>query len=287
MSDLVVTKALASVQIGPDDSADGPGTFSLILSTDAIDRDGEVVETGAFNPLPDHISMDIDHGMSVATTVGSGVPFYNAAGQLQVDGTFASTELGQQVRTLVREGHVRTASVAMIPTVKTKAQDGNGPTRITQADLLNGAFTPVPSNTTARVLAAKSVAQLEALSVKVGARNSGTDQSLIQSIHDLAERLGAICTPNDGNVEDPAGDQPAGGSDGSVTAPARGVRSVTDAETKSTEDATQAADSSEGKSAADAAAVKAAADAADDLDAEHEAFLVATTAELLKAVAGL
>jgi hypothetical protein len=70
-----VTKTFATVELGPDDSADGPGTFSLILSTDAVDRDGEIVESGAFNPLPDHISMDVDHGMSVATTVGSGRPF--------------------------------------------------------------------------------------------------------------------------------------------------------------------------------------------------------------------
>lgn len=194
----VVTKALATVEIGPDDAADGPGSFSLILSTDALDRDGEVVESGAFEPLPEHISMDVDHGMSVATTVGSGKPWYNPSGQLQVDGTFASTELGQSVRTLVREGHVRTASVAMIPTVKTKSADGAGPTRITKADLLNGAFTPVPSNTTARVLSAKSVADLADL--KAGARHSAADMKAIQSMHDLAAGLGAIC--GDGSSEE-------------------------------------------------------------------------------------
>jgi hypothetical protein len=195
-TDFAVTKALASVEIGPNDDAAGPGTFSLILSTDAVDRDGEVVEKGAFNPLPDHISMDVDHGMSVATTVGSGRPFYNSDGDLQVDGTFASTELGQSVRTLVREGHVRTASVAMIPTVKTKSKD-DGPARITKADLLNGAFTPVPSNTTAKVLSAKSAADLADL--KAGARHSAADLKAIQSIHDMSAGLGAIC--GDGSSE--------------------------------------------------------------------------------------
>jgi hypothetical protein len=138
--------------------------------------------------------------MSVATTVGSGQPFYNADGDLQVDGTFASTELGQQVRTLVREGHVRTASVAMIPTVKTKSKDATGPVRITKADLLNGAFTPVPSNTTAKVLAAKSVQELAGLAGKAGARNSAADARDIQQMHDLAAGLGAIC--GDGSSEE-------------------------------------------------------------------------------------
>lgn len=195
----VVTKALGTVEIG-DDEAGGPGTFSLILSNDTHDRDGEVVESGAFNPLPEHISMDVDHGMSVVTTVGSGRPWYNPSGELQVDGTFASTDLGQSVRTLVREGHVRTASVSMIPTVKTKSSSGDGPTRITKAELLNGAFTPVPSNTTARVLSAKSARELADLAdLKVGARNSQSDQSDLQSIHDLAAGLGAIC--GDGSSE--------------------------------------------------------------------------------------
>jgi hypothetical protein len=71
--DFAVTKAIASIEPGPDDET-GPGTFSLILSTSDVDRDGEIVAPGAFEPLPDHIAMDIDHGMSVATTGGFRAP---------------------------------------------------------------------------------------------------------------------------------------------------------------------------------------------------------------------
>lgn len=253
----VVTKALAAVEIGPDDSADGPGTFSLILSTDTVDRDGEIVESGAFEPLPDHISMDVDHGMSVATTVGSGHPFYNPAGQLQVDGTFASTALGQSVRTLVREGHVRTASVAMIPTVKTKSSAASGgPTRITKADLLNGAFTPVPSNTTARILSAKSVAELADLDTKAGARHSAADMRSIQAIHDMTAGLGAVC--GDGSSEGKHGAPPD--------------TTTSDVDTKSV--VTPPLDS-----AADAAA-QAAADAADDTAGDDDIVKDATIAAL-------
>lgn len=195
-----VTKALAAIEPGPD-TGEGPGTFSLILSTSDLDRDGEVVDPGAFDPLPEHIAMDIDHGMSVATTVGSGRPFYREDGKLQVDGTYASTELGQQTRTLVREGHVRTASVAMLPLKKTK--DADGTTHITSADLLNGAFTPVPSNKGATVLSAKSLDALlreDAAALKAGKRNSASDQRDLQSIHDLSAGLGAVC--GDGSSEE-------------------------------------------------------------------------------------
>jgi hypothetical protein len=142
--------------------------------------------------------------------VASGRPYYDPEGNLRVDGTFASTELGQNTRTLVREGHVRTASVAMIPTKKSKDEDGT--TRIVKADLLNGAFTPVPSNRSAMVLSAKSAAKvLDGVDtlLKAGARNSAGDQAIVQAIHDLASNLGAIC--GDGSSEE--GGRPAGDPD--------------------------------------------------------------------------
>ena len=42
-----------------------------------LDRDGEVIDAKAFDPLPDHITFDIDHGMSAATTVASGRPHFD------------------------------------------------------------------------------------------------------------------------------------------------------------------------------------------------------------------
>jgi hypothetical protein len=261
--DFAVTKAIASIEPGPDDET-GPGTFSLILSTSDVDRDGEIVAPGAFEPLPDHIAMDIDHGMSVATTVASGRPYYDPEGNLRVDGTFASTELGQNTRTLVREGHVRTASVAMIPSKKSKDEDGT--TRIVKADLLNGAFTPVPSNRSAMVLSAKSAAKvLDGVDtlLKAGARNSAGDQAVVQAIHDLVSNLGAICGNGSSEEGGSSGDPD---NDGDANGVERGRKAVEDADTKTTEVAPQG--DAESKTAADDAATKAASDAAVDLDAE-------------------
>jgi len=134
------------------DASDFPGTFEVILSTPELDRDGEVIEKGAFEPLPEFVSFDIDHGMSVATTVASGAPRYDGA-LLKVKGTWSSIPEAQKVRTLVREGHVRFTSVAfMAPKYETK----DGVPTITKAEILNGAFTPIPSNRGAEVIAAKS-----------------------------------------------------------------------------------------------------------------------------------
>lgn len=168
-----------------DAADDATGSFEVILSAPTMDRDGEIIDAKAFEPLPDHITFDIDHGMSVVTTVGSGVPSYDDAGNLVVSGTFSSIPRAQEVRTLVREGHIRTTSVAFMDAKRTKGEDGK--THITQAELLNGAFVPIPSNREALVVSAKEY------DAKVGARNSEQDATRLQQIHDLTVENGAEC----------------------------------------------------------------------------------------------
>jgi hypothetical protein len=147
---------LAQVKV-PDlvEGSDPNGEFEVILSAPTLDRDGEVIDAKVFEPLPDHISFDVDHGMSTATTVGSGQPFYDG-NLLKVRGTFSSIPRAQEVRTLVREGHIRTTSVAFMGAVR---ETRDGVDHITHAELLNGAFVPIPSNRDARVLTAKNYAE--------------------------------------------------------------------------------------------------------------------------------
>ena len=157
-----------------------PGEFEVILSAPTKDRDGETLLPDEWKqPLPDRITFDADHGMSVASTVGSGVPTLNDAGELKVAGTYSSLARAQEVRTLVNEGHIRTTSVAFM-TEKSPQKDGKG--KVTR-ELLNGAFVAVPSNREALVLSSKGV--------KAGARNSASDMAHVQAIHDHALSLGA------------------------------------------------------------------------------------------------
>lgn len=167
----VVTKATGTVTT-VEDSLSKNGEFDVILSTKALDRDGDQLHPDEWmQPLPDKINFDSDHGMSVATCVGSGKPFLNESGQLQVRGTFASTPHGQSVRSLIKEGHIDSVSVAF-RAVKTE-KDGK-PRR----ELLNGAFVAVPANPEAKVLAVKS------------AKYADPEVYIKQVIDDVAEKFG-------------------------------------------------------------------------------------------------
>jgi hypothetical protein len=195
---------LGEVKSVEDADGDPNGEFDVILSAPTLDRDGEVVDSKIFEPLPDHITFDIDHGMSVATTVGSGKPFYDG-GKLRVKGTYSSIPFAQNVRTLVKEGHIRTASVAFMGAVR---EEKGGVPHIVSAELLNGAFVPIPSNREAVVLTAKAFEE------KAGSRNNGKDADRLQAIHDLAVENGATCaateaTPAPVTPADEAGKSPA------------------------------------------------------------------------------
>ena len=160
-----------------------PGSFEVILSAPTKDRDGDTLLPDEWKtPLPDHITFDSDHGMTVATTVGSGVPRIDEeTGNLVVAGSYSSLPRAQEVRTLVNEGHIRTTSVAFM-SEKTEKDGKSASVR----ELLNGAFVAIPSNREALVLASKGV--------KAGARNSAGDLAGLQSIHDTATALGADCS---------------------------------------------------------------------------------------------
>jgi hypothetical protein len=146
---LVVKDVVAEVAPAPDEPDSPHGTFEVILSAPVIDRDGETLRPEEWEPLPEHITFDIDHGMSVASTVGSGRPALDERGNLVVRGTYASTDLAQTTRALVNERHIRTTSVAFL-----RKQDRK--TGKPRRELLNGAFVAVPANTAALVLSSKA-----------------------------------------------------------------------------------------------------------------------------------
>jgi hypothetical protein len=177
------------------------GTFEVVLSAPTLDRDGEVIDTRAFDPLPDHISFDTDHSMTCDSVVGSGVPYYAEDGTLRVKGGYCSDARSQTIRQKVAEGHIRTTSVTFMAAKRSK--DDKDVTHITAGELLNGTFTPIPSNREAVVLAAKSIVS------KAGRRNSASDAALIKAIHDATVALGA----HDDTDESGSADDPASGKD--------------------------------------------------------------------------
>jgi HK97 family phage prohead protease len=130
----------------------GPGAFEAVVSNESLDRDGEVVARGAFNPLPASVPIHVDHKMTSEGLVGSGRPFYDAGGVLKVAGVFAGTPRAQVIRQLVVEGHLSSMSVGFHAAT---FKDVGGVRNIVKAELLEVSFVSVPSNREARVLTAR------------------------------------------------------------------------------------------------------------------------------------
>lgn len=132
------------------------GGYDIVLSMPTKDRDGEIIDARAFAPLPaDRLPIDVDHGMTVLTTVGSGVPEYEGDALMLRDFRFASTPLGRDVQTLVDEGHVSKMSVAFMDAVR-EVDEKDGLPHVRKAELLNAAIVAIPSNREASILAAKA-----------------------------------------------------------------------------------------------------------------------------------
>lgn len=184
---------------------DGSGSFEAVLSVPTVDRDNEVIDAKAFDPLPDHITIDIDHAMSVEKTIGSGVPYYDGD-TLKFKGTFASHPLAQMVRGLIDEGHIRTMSVAFMPGGEWELDEKDGKNHLRKGELLNAGIVGIPSNREALITASKSlvadVSDMLAATTKAGARHSTQDLGHIQAAHDALKALGAECELKTSSTDD-------------------------------------------------------------------------------------
>jgi HK97 family phage prohead protease len=195
-------KTFAVAEVKSAESENPNGEFEVILSAETVDRDGEVIDSKAFEPLPDSIPFHAFHDFH--DPIGRGVPFYDGK-TLKARGTFASTPRAQEIRTLVAEGVIGHTSVGFMAAVR---KDADEAPHVTKGELLEGSFVSVPSNREAAVLMAK------AFEAKAGSRNNGKDADRLQSIHDLAVENGATCpateaTPAPVTPADEAGKSPA------------------------------------------------------------------------------
>jgi hypothetical protein len=169
--------------VGDDD---GPGEFEAILSTPQVDRENESVKAGALT-LPDSLPIYVDHDWRTgALPVAKAVPSY-VNGEIHVKGVYARHARAQDVRQLVTDRIIDSMSVGFLNGKRSRDQK-SGVTAVTAGDAFEGSFTGIPINTGARVLASKAVE-----SMKAGARNSSTDSSRLQQIHDLSVENGAAC----------------------------------------------------------------------------------------------
>jgi len=170
---LFEVKALADT-----DTTDPNGEFEAILSVPVLDRDGEVIDGKAFEPLPETIPIHAFHDFSDPVAVAS--PFYNGD-VLMARGVFDPDASAQTIRSKVGRS-IRYMSVGFMGTERAEV---DGVPHITSAELLEASFVSVPSNREAAILAVK--AHREAFELKA------TKGDRLQQIHDLAVANGAAC----------------------------------------------------------------------------------------------
>jgi HK97 family phage prohead protease len=147
-----VKKTYAFAEVKSLSGENPNGEFEVILSAQTVDRDGEVIEARAFEPLPESIPMHAFHDFD--DPIGRAWPFYDGD-VLKARGVFASTHRAQEIRTLVSEGVIGHTSVGFMSASRTEGD--NGVPHITKGELLEASFVSVPSNREAAVLMAKSV----------------------------------------------------------------------------------------------------------------------------------
>ena len=144
--------ALFEVKAVTKDGSDPNGEFEAILSMPTLDRDGEVIDARAFEPLPAELPIHKYHDFSAP--VATAVPFYDGD-VLKARGVFDPDADSQAIRQKVGRS-IRYMSVGFMAA---KRADVEGVPHITKAELLEASFVSVPSNREAAILAVKDAHQ--------------------------------------------------------------------------------------------------------------------------------
>ena len=143
IKDAIITSLSATAQeafVKSVKEAGDTGTFDVIISTDDIDRAGEMIKQDGWD-LTNYMKSPVvlwGHNYQ-QPPIGICTSIEKTANGLKASGKFAPTEFAQEIRKLYDLGMCRATSVGFIPT----EQEGN---IITKAELLEFSFVSVPAN---------------------------------------------------------------------------------------------------------------------------------------------
>lgn len=134
----------------------GKKTYTFLATTEAVDRDGEIItldgwDFAAFEANP--VILDgHDYYSGCKAVVGRGVaPLRRTEKGWEIDVEFAPTDEGKRVEMLVDGGFIKAVSVGFIPK-KIERVKGEPP-KHTEKELLEISVVPIPSNRDARRVA--------------------------------------------------------------------------------------------------------------------------------------
>ena len=156
---LSTPETLAAIEATEKASSD-TGTFEVVISSENVDRYGEVIKLDAWE-LEHYLKSPVvlwghDHK---TLPIGMATSVVAKDGKLIATGKFAPHEHAQQIRTLYDLGMLRATSVGFIE----KEREGN---LITKAELIEFSFVSVPANPFALALALDNQRSVDELVTK-------------------------------------------------------------------------------------------------------------------------
>lgn len=194
----MMEKRVALFEVKAADESDPNGAFEAILSMPTIDRDGEVIDAKAFEPLPAEIPVHKFHDFS--SPVATAVPYYEGD-VLKARGVFDPDPESQTIRAKVGRS-IRYMSVGFMAATRS---DQDGVPHITKAELLEASFVSVPSNREAAILAVKgllTVGEIREIEAKAGRVFSAKNEaSLRQAVDILTTLLNQLAAPEEAAPE--------------------------------------------------------------------------------------
>lgn len=178
-------KHVALFEVKALEGTDPNGEFEAVLSVPVVDRDGEVVDSGAFNPLPAEIPIHKFHDFSAPVAIA--VPFYDGD-VLKAKGAFDPDAESQAIRSKVGRS-IRYMSVGFMAAERA---DKEGVPHITKAELLEASFVSVPSNREAAILAVKAHKDIDLKAGRVfSAKNEASLRQAVNILTGLLEQMAA------------------------------------------------------------------------------------------------
>lgn len=179
-------------------TANSIGTFRVIASTSKRDRHGESIKQDGWD-LDNYLKNPVilaDHNWSVEKIVGKATNISFEGDQMIVEGEFADTTLGREVKYLYEAGFLKAVSVGLIP----RTYDAQYSSIITTAELLELSFVTIPANPEA-LRKMKSLGLSGEMIEK--ADESNKEMQAIESIKaDISEIKSLLITLADGKAKE-------------------------------------------------------------------------------------
>jgi len=170
------------------------GTFKVVASTSSRDRHGESIMQNGWK-LENYLKNPVilaDHNWSIEKLVGRANNISFEGEQMIIEGEFADTPLGREVKYLYEAGFLKAVSVGLIP----RTYDAQDSSIITSAELLELSFVTIPANP-------EALSMMKSLGLKGEMLSKSAEMLAIEALSlEIADIKSLIQTLADGKAKE-------------------------------------------------------------------------------------